>query len=195
MDIGASNNGDESNIHSPTEGVSGENWTSRYNPATNELESVGITSGTLLQDSSSMLCDTINGLEPLSMPSRLSCKERIPREDITEVLPKLAERILHHVIPATYGADNRVLAAGLAGFNRRRGGFLYVTYHTRALTECGHYHVVHACSTPNRCRCFDYGFGTVFKRRDYKTYEEIDNLSLEHWRNLYLYLAKGHGYR
>lgn len=155
----------------------------------------GVCSEGTLSETPSTSRAGIAHLEPVAPFARLFAREQFPRENYSEVLPSTSKRILHHVISANYNANNVKLAGELARFNRRRGGFLLVAYHSRELTEVGHYHIVHACSNPIRCRCFDYGFGTVFHRRDFKNHEEIENLTIEHWRNLYLYLEKGHGYR
>lgn len=115
--------------------------------------------------------------------------------DVPVGYPVVTGKVLHHIIPATFGSDHLSLARRLGGFNRRSGGFLLVTYHTADLSEVGHYHVVHSCSPANRCRCFEYGFGTVFGRRDFIAAEPVEDFSEKHWRNLYLYLEKGSGYR
>lgn len=116
-------------------------------------------------------------------------------EDVPVSYPAVSGAVLHHIIPATFGSDHVSLARRLGGFNRRSGGFLLVTYHAADLTEVGHYHIVHSCSPAARCRCFEYGFGTVFGRRDFSAAEAVEDFSEKHWRNLYLYLEKGSGYR
>jgi hypothetical protein len=94
-----------------------------------------------------------------------------------------------------FGADHHDVARRLGEFSRRGGGFLLVSYHTASLAELGHYHIVHSCTNATRCRCFQYGFGTIFGRRDFVAEEKVTDFSEAHWRNLYLYLEKGDGYR
>jgi hypothetical protein len=139
----------------------------------------------------------VNGTSniPLEQDSHSTFQVDGPRKELPVSYPSIAGDIFHHIVPATFGSDHVSLARKLANFTRRSGGFLLVSFHTACLSESGHYHVIHSCTNSVRCRCFEYGFGTVFGRRDFIANESIENFTPEHWRNLYLYLEKGHGYR
>ena len=142
---------------------------------------------------SSQLSSTSSGsVAPDSTTPNTTSRER---EVLPVAYPSVSGQILHHIIPAAFGSDHVNLARRLGNFHRRSGGFLLVTYHAADLTETGHYHIVHSCSNAARCRCFEYGFGTVFGRRDFVAAELVEDFSQAHWRNLYLYLEKGSGYR
>lgn len=132
---------------------------------------------------------------PVGESSAAAVNENWAGEVVPVSYPELAGKVLHHVIPATFGSDHVSLSKRLGGFNRRGGGFLLVSFHTACLSESGHYHVLHSCTESSRCRCFEYGFGTVFGRRDFIANEDVEDFTPKHWRNLYLYLEKGHGYR
>lgn len=158
------------------------------------LEALSCTESVVLPPSPSGEANSA-GNRPVGTNGPSAINEDGTGEVLPVPYPELAGKVLHHIIPATFGSDHVNLSRRLGGFNRRGGGFLLVSFHTACLSESGHYHVLHSCTESARCRCFEYGFGTVFGRRDFIANEDVEDFSEKHWRNLYLYLEKGPGYR
>ena len=75
----------------------------------------------------------------------------------------------------------------MSAFNLRRVFYVFVR---ASHATCGH--MLYATV---RCRCYEYGIGTAFGRRDFMSREKIEDWSEKHRKNLYLYLEKGPGIR
>ena len=124
-------------------------------------------------------------------------------------LPDVSGRVYHHTVLCRRSPLD--IVKELSEFRVKQSGFLMIAYH-RSATLDGHFHVLHSCASLCRCRCYDYGFGTLFagQRRKWKNtgsnyrycrpymLKELlrrDEFDLEHWQNLLAYLIMGPDHR